>query len=380
MAPQISQRAMMRRDDICIYVSPANRVRLEAIITDRNSPSKAVWRARIVLATADGLGTSAIMKRTGKSKPCVWRWQERYIEEGVEGLLRDKTRPPGKKPLSATVKRKVLAKTGSEMPPNSTHWSVRSMATAVGISHTSVQRIWAEAGLKPHLVRRFKISNDPQFEEKVTDVVGLYLNPPDRALVLCVDEKSQIQALDRTQPGLPLKKGRAATMTHDYKRHGTTTLFAALDVKSGLVIGECQPRHRAKEFIRFLKRIDRCVQKHLDVHLVLDNYGTHKTPEVKAWLAKHRRFKLHFTPTSASWLNLVERFFAEITTKRIRRGIFRSVAELEDAIHDYLDHHNADPKPFVWTKSAEVIMEKERRALDRLEAINAGYQASESEH
>jgi transposase len=380
MAPQISQRAMMQRDDICIYVSPANRVRLEAIITDRNSPSKAVWRARIVLATADGLGTSAIMKRTGKSKPCVWRWQERYIEEGVEGLLRDKTRPPGKKPLSATVKRKVLAKTGSEMPPNSTHWSVRSMATAVGISHTSVQRIWAEAGLKPHLVRRFKISNDPQFEEKVTDVVGLYLNPPDRALVLCVDEKSQIQALDRTQPGLPLKKGRAATMTHDYKRHGTTTLFAALDVKSGLVIGECQPRHRAREFIRFLKRIDRCVQKHLDVHLVLDNYGTHKTPEVKAWLAKHRRFKLHFTPTSASWLNLVERFFAEITTKRIRRGIFRSVAELEDAIHDYLDHHNADPKPFVWTKSAEVIMEKERRALDRLEAINAGYQASESEH
>ena len=187
------------------------------------------------------------------------------------------------------------------------------MAAAVGISHTSVQRIWAEAGLKPHLVRRFKVSNDPWFEEKVTDVVGLYMNPPDRALVLCVDEKSQIQALDRTQPGLPLKKGRAATMTHDYKRHGTTTLFAALDVKRGLVIGECQPRHRAKEFIRFLRRIDRCVKRHLDIHLVLDNYGTHKTPEVKAWLAKHRRFKLHFTPTSASWLNLVERFFAEIT-------------------------------------------------------------------
>jgi len=380
MAPQINQSAVMRRDDICIYVSPAHRVRLEAIITDRNSSSKAVWRARIVLATADGLGTTAIMKHTGKSKPCVWRWQERYVEEGVEGLLRDKTRPPGKKPLSAAVKRKVLARTASEMPPNATHWSVRSMATAVGISHTSVQRIWAEAGLKPHLVRRFKISNDPQFEEKVTDVVGLYLNPPDRALVLCVDEKSQIQALDRTQPGLPLKKGRAATMTHDYKRHGTTTLFAALDVKSGLVIGECQPRHRAREFIRFLKRIDRCVQKHLDVHLVLDNYGTHKTPEVKAWLAKHRRFKLHFTPTSASWLNLVERFFAEITTKSIRRGIFRSVTELEEAIHDYLDRHNADPKPFVWTKSAEVILEKERRALDKLEAINAGYQASESEH
>jgi transposase len=377
---QISQSGTMRRDDICLYVSPANRTRLEAIIADRNSSSKAVWRAKIVLATADGLGTNAIMKRTGKSKPCVWRWQERYVEEGVEGLLRDKTRPPGKRPLSAAVKRKVLAKTGSQTPPNATHWSVRSMATAAGISHTSVQRIWAGAGLKPHLVRRFKISNDPQFEEKVTDVVGLYMNPPDRALVLCVDEKSQIQALDRTQPGLPLKKGRAATMTHDYKRHGTTTLFAALDVKSGLVIGECQPRHRAKEFIRFLKRIDRCVQKHLDVHLVLDNYGTHKTPEVKAWLAKHRRFKLHFTPTSASWLNLVERFFAEITTKRIRRGIFRSVAELEEAIQDYLDRHNADPKPFVWTKNAEVILEKERRALDRLEATNAGYQPSESEH
>ena len=370
----------MRRGDICIHVSPANRARLEAIIADRNSTSKAVWRAEIVLATADGLGTSAIMKRTGKSKPCVWRWQQRYVEEGVDGLLRDKTRPPGKRPLSAAVKRKVLAKTASETPPDATHWSVRSMATAMGISHTSVQRIWAEAGLKPHLVRRFKISNDPQFEEKVTDVVGLYMNPPDKALVLCVDEKSQIQALDRTQPGLPMKKGRAGTMTHDYKRHGTTTLFAALDLKSGIVIGECQPRHRAKEFIRFLKRIDRCVKKHLDIHLVLDNYGTHKTPEVKAWLAKHGRCKLHFTPTSASWLNLVERFFAEITTKRIRRGIFKSVAELEQAIHDYLDRHNSDPKPFVWTKTADVILEKERRALDRLETIKFGNQPSESEH
>jgi transposase len=268
------------------------------MIADRNSPSKVVWRANIVLATADGAGTNAIMKRTGKSKPCVWRWQERYVEEGVDGLLRDKTRPPGKKPLSATVKRKVLSKTAGEMPPNATHWSVRSMARAVGISRTSVQRIWAEAGLKPHLVRRFKISNDPYFEEKVSDVVGLYMNPPDRALVLCVDEKSQIQALDRTQPGLPLKKGRAATMTHDYKRNGTTTLFAALDVETGLVIGDCQPRHRAKEVIRFLKRIDRCVQKYLDIHLVLDNYGTHKTQAVKRCLAKHRRFHLHFTPTA----------------------------------------------------------------------------------
>jgi transposase len=378
--PQISQGAAMRRDDICIYVGPASRARLDAIIADRNSTSKAVWRARIVLATADGHGTNAIIRLTGKSKPCVWRWQERYIAAGVDGLLRDKTRPSGKKPLSRKVRLKVLAKTANETPANATHWSRALMAAEMGISPSSVGRIWAEAGLKPHLVRRFKISNDPQFEEKVTDVVGLYMNPPDRALVLCVDEKSQIQALDRTQPGLPLKKGRAATMTHDYKRHGTTTLFAALDVKSGLVIGECQSRHRAKEFIRFLRRIDRCVKRHLDIHLVLDNYGTHKTPEVKAWLAKHRRFKLHFTPTSASWLNLVERFFAEITTRRIRRGVFRSVAELKDAIHDYLDRHNADPKPFVWTKSAEVILDKERRALDTLEVIKDGNQPLDSEH
>jgi transposase len=380
MSPQISQSAAMRRNDICIHVSAANRAKLEAIIKGRNSSSKAVWRAEIVLATTDGLGTNAIMKRTGKSKPCVWRWQERFVEEGVDGLLRDKTRPPGKKPLSAAVKRKVLTKTASETPPDATHWSARSMATAIGISHTSVQRIWDEAGLKPHLVRRFKISNDPKFEEKVSDVVGLYMNPPDRALVLCVDEKSQIQALDRTQPGLPMKKGRAATMTHDYKRHGTTTLFAALDVKSGLVIGDCQPRHRAKEFIRFLKLIDRIVTKHLDIHLVLDNYGTHKTAEVKAWLAKHRRFKMHFTPTSASWLNLVERFFAEITRKRIRRGSFTSVGALKAAIQDYLNCHNTDPKPFIWTKTADVILEKERRALEKLEAIKSGNQASESEH
>jgi transposase len=369
----------MRRG-ISFDLSAADRARLEQLIADRNTPSKVVWRSRIILATADGLGTNAIMRATGKSKPCVWRWQERYASEGVDGLLRDKTRPSRKKPLSSRLKLKVLAKTANETPPNGTHWSVRTMAKAVGISHTSVQRIWAEAGLKPHLVKKFKVSNDPMFEEKVTDVVGLYLNPPDRALVLCVDEKSQIQALDRTQPGLPLKKGRAATMTHDYKRHGTTTLFAALDVKSGLVIGECLPRHRAKEFIRFLKRIDRIVEKHLDVHLVLDNYGTHKTPEVKAWLAKHPRFHLHFTPTSASWLNLVERFFAEITTKRIRRGTFASVAELEEAIHDYLDRHNAKPKPFVWTKSAEVILEKEARALQALRTLETGHQASESEH
>jgi transposase len=327
---------------------------------------------------ADGHGTNEVMRRTGKPKPCLWRWQGRYVVEGVEGLMRDKTSPSRKQPLPNEVKLAVLAKTANSTPANPTHWSRAAMAAAMGISPSSVGRIWSEAGLKPHLVAKFKVSNDPQFEEKVTDVVGRYMNPPDRALVLCVDEKSQIQALDRTQPGLPLKKRRAATMTHDYKRNGTTTLFAALDVKSGIVIGECQPRHRAKDFIRFLKKIDRVVKKHLDVHLVLDNYGTHKMREVKAWLARHPRYKLHFTPTSASWLNLVERFFAEITTKRIRRSTFGSVAELEAAIHDYLDRHNADPKPFICTKAADAILAKERRALQALEAVKDVYQALDS--
>jgi transposase len=361
-------------------VSAADRKRLLALIADRNTPAKVVWRSKIILATADGLGTMAIMRKTGKSKPCVWRWQERFMHEGLDGLLRDKTRPPGTPPLPESVRQKVLAKTASETPANATHWSVRTMAKAMGISRTSVHRIWKEAGLKPHLVKRFKVSTDPMFEEKITDVVGLYMNPPDRALVLCVDEKSQIQALDRTQPGLPLKKGRAATMTHDYKRHGTTTLFAALDTRTGRIIGECQPRHRAKEFIRFLRRIHCSVRKTLDIHLVLDNYGTHKTPEVKTWLARHPRFHLHFTPTSASWLNLVERFFAEITMKRIRRGTFASVAELEQAIRDYLDEHNTDPKPFVWTKTANAILKKDRRALLQLALHYDGNQASESEH
>ena len=376
---QISQSAAMR-DDICIYVSTADRARLEFLAGARNTPRKVVWRAGIVLATADGRGTMAIMRRTGKSKPCVWRWQERFVEAGIEGLLRDKTRPSRKLPLAAEVKLMVLTKTANETPANATHWSVRSMAKAVGISHTSVQRIWAEADLKPHLVTTFKLSNDPKFEEKITDVVGLYMNPPDKALVLCVDEKSQIQALDRTQPGLPMKKGRAATMTHDYKRHGTTTLFAALDVKTGVVIGECLPRHRAKEFIGFLKTIDKTVAKHLDLHLIVDNYGTHKTAEVKAWLAKHPRFHLHFIPTSSSWLNLVERFFAEITGKRIRRGVFTSVADLKKAIQDYLAKHNADPKPFKWTKTADKIIQKTTRARAKLDTVKTGNQALESEH
>ena len=359
----------MRRDGICLYLGPVEREQLEALLTDRNTPRKVAWRTEIVLATADGCGTNEIMRRADTSKPTVWRWQERYLDEGVAGLRRDKTRPSRVPPLPRETRLKVIAKTVQETPANATHWSRAAMAAAMGISPSSVGRIWSEAGLKPHLTHGFKVSNDPMFEEKVTEIVGLYLDPPERAVVLCVDEKSQIQALDRTQPGLPLKKGRAATMTHDYKRHGTTTLFAALDVKSGMVIGECLPRHRAKEFLRFLRRIDRAVLKPRDVHLVLDNYATHKTPEVRAWLEKHPRFKLHFTPTSASWLNMVERFFAEITKRRIRRGSYTSVDDLEAAIYDYLGQHNTKPKPFTWTKTAEDILTRERRALNKLDEV-----------
>jgi len=359
----------MRRDDICLYLSPGDRAELQVLVKNRNTPRKLVWRAEIILATADGHGTVEVMRRAQTSKPTVCRWQERYLDEGVAGLKRDKTRPSRVPPLPRETRLKVIAKTVQETPPNATHWSRSLMAEAVGISPSSVGRIWADAGLKPHLTKQFKVSNDPMFEEKVADIVGLYLDPPERAVVLCVDEKSQIQALDRTQPGLPLKKGRAQTMTHDYKRHGTTTLFAALDVKSGMVIGDCMPRHRAKEFLKFLRQIDRAVTAGREVHLVLDNYATHKTPEVKAWLEKHSRFKLHFTPTSASWLNLVERFFAEITSRRIRRGSYSSVDDLEAAIYDYLLKHNAKPKTFVWRKTANDILERERRALNALDEI-----------
>jgi transposase len=277
--------------------------------------------------------------------------------------------PPSRvKPLSPEKIKQVVDMTLHAKPPNATHWSLRSMAAAAGLSYSSVQRIWRAHELKPHLVETFKVSRDKNFAAKVEDVVGLYLDPPDRALVFCVDEKSQIQALDRTQPGLPMKKGRAGTMTHDYKRNGTTTLFAALNMLDGKVIGTCMPRHRHREFLRFLRLIDQQTPAGLDLHLIVDNYATHKTPAVKRWLKAHPRFHLHFTPTSASWLNMVERFFAEITRKRIRRGAFKSVAELKSAIMEYLENHNADPKPFIWTKSAGQILEKVARAKQALES------------
>jgi len=345
-----------------IALDATDRERLDRLVRDRNTPQKVVWRARIVMAAAEGLNAGKIAAAVGKSVLTVRRWRRRYMAKGVDGLLKDATRPPRRAPLAAEKVKQVVEMTLHERPPNATHWSLRTMAAAVDLSYSSVQRIWRAHGLKPHLTRTFKVSRDPNFVAKVEDIVGLYLDPPDKALVLSVDEKSQIQALDRTQPGLPIKKGRAGTMTHDYKRNGTTTLFAALNMLDGKVIGTCMKRHRHREFVNFLKLIDKSTPAGLDLHLIVDNYATHKTPAVKRWLKTHTRFHLHFTPTSASWLNMVERFFGEITRKRIRRGVFTSVAELESAIMLYLENHNAAPKPFVWTKSAGEILEKVARA------------------
>src|SRR5258705_554716 len=356
------------RTGISITLKPSERRRLKGILKDRNAPQKHVWRAEVVLLSAEGLGTNEIMRRTRKSKTCVWRWQERFMQEGVEGLLRDKTRPSRIAPLGPDVAERVVALPSSPPPGERTRWTAALMAAGGGISASAVSRIWRAHGFQPHRIKQFKLSNDPRFVEKLRDVVGLYVDPPAHAIVLSFDEKSQIQALDRTQPGLPMKKGRAGTITHDYKRNGTTTLFAALNMLDGKVIGTCMSRHRHREFLRFLRLIDQQTPAGLDLHLIVDNYATHKTPAVKRWLKAHPRFHLHFTPTSASWLNMVERFFAEITRQRIRRGAFKSVSELKSAIMEYLENHNADPKPFIWTKSAGQILEKVARAKQALES------------
>ena len=360
----------MRKTEACIWLTPADRATLEGWVSGRNTPQKKVWRSRIVLLSAERVGVMAIGRAVGKSKVTVSRWQERYLAKGISGLQRDATRPSRKPPLSADAIKQVVDMTLHEKPTAGTHWSSRKMAVATGLSYTSVQRIWKAHGLRPHLVKTFKLSNDKRFAEKVQDIVGLYLNPPDKALVFSVDEKSQIQALDRTQPGLPLKKGRCGTMTHDYKRHGTTTLFAALDVATGKVIGQCMARHRHQEWLTFLRRIDAETPKHLDVHLIADNYATHKHVRVTDWLKRHKRFHMHFTPTSASWINQVERFFGLITEDRIRCGVFKSVAQLQEAIQEYLDHHNTDPKPFVWTASTTAILEKVARGRQALESVH----------
>ncbi len=347
---------------VCILLSASDRNRLEAIVADRNRQHKHIERARVILASASPeRPVQQVAVAVGVSRPMVWRWQQRFAEEGVEGLLRDKTRKPGKPPIPAETVERVVAMTCGAPPGEATHWTGRAMATAVGISLRSVQRIWEAHRLQPHRVRTFKRSRDPQFTEKLVDVVGLYLDPPEHAVVLSIDEKSQIQALDRTQPGLPLKPGRCGTMTHDYKRHGTTTLFAALDVLQGRVMGRCMQRHRHEEFIRFLNPVDRAVPPDKTVQAVVDNYATHKHPKVRAWLKRYPRWTFHFTPTSASWLNAVENFFSTLTRQRIRRGSFHSIVDLQAAINRYLAEYNANPKPFVWTASAASILAKLER-------------------
>jgi transposase len=333
-------------------------MRLEAIASDRNQPRKHVERARVVLSSANGRPVQQVATEVDVSRPMVWRWQQRFAEDGPEGLLRDKTRRPGKPPIPAETVARVVALTCGEPPPGMTHWTGRAMAKAAGISLRSVQRIWDAHQLQPHRVRSFKRSHDPAFAEKLVDIVGLYLDPPEHAVVLSIDEKSQIQALDRTQPGLPLKPGRCGTMTHDYKRHGTTTLFAALNVLEGTVIGRCMQRHRHEEFIRFLNTVEREVPAGRIIHAVVDNYATHTHPKVDAWLARHPRWTFHFTPTSGSWLNAVETFFSALTRQRIRRGSFHSIVSLQAAINQYLAERNAEPRPFVWTASAASILAK----------------------
>ena len=347
-------------------VTRADRRRLEAIVSDRSAPQKHVWRAQIILATAEGCGTTEIMRRSGKAKPVVWTWQARFMAEGVDGLLRDKTRKPGKAPLPAVTVKRVIDLVSGPPPGEVTHWTGRMLARQTGISLRSVQRILEAHQLTPHRIRTFKLSNDPQFAAKLRDVVGLYIDPPAHAVVLSVDEKSQIQALDRTQP----KPGRAGTMTHDYKRHGTTTLFAALNVLEGTVIGSNMKRHRHQEFIRFLDDIDAQVPKRMAIHAIVDNYATQKHPKVRRWLAMHPRWTFHFTPTSASWLNAVEGFFAKLTNRRLKRGVFRSVAELEAAIDRFLAETNANPTPFVWTARPNRILAAVKRGKEKLESIH----------
>ena len=322
-------------------------------------------RSRIILRAAEGTPNSGIAEELGVSRPTVLLWRQRFEAGGPDALTEIALGRGRPRSIDAAKVQKIVEATTQTTPHAATHWSCRTLAKQQGVSPATIQRIWDANGLQPHRTRTFKLSKDKHFLEKLTDVVGLYLNPPDKALVLCVDEKSQIQALDRTQPGLPLKKGRCGTMTHDYKRNGTTTLFASLSMLDGKVLGQCSSRHRHQEFLTFLRRIDREYPRDLTLHLILDNYGTHKHPNVNAWLSKHTRFKLHFTPTSASWLNLVERWFRELTVKRIRRGVFYSVRDLVDAIEEYLDANNEHPKPFVWTASVERIIAK----VDRCKAI-----------
>src|SRR5664279_2665841 len=351
-------------------MSDGQREALKVLARSQTAPHRQVQRAEALLLAGDGVANAQIAQRLGVKAATVRAWRSRFGEDGLAKLGKVRAGRGRKSTIAPEKIDEIVELTRNSTPVGQTHWSCRTMAKQVGVSPATVQRVWAARGLKPHLVKSFKLSNDPRFEEKLIDVVGLYLAPPEKSIVLCLDEKSSVQALDRTQPSLPLKKGRAQTMTYDYKRNGTTTLFAALDVLTGIVIGQCLPRHRHTEFLTFLRTVDKEVPKGLQVHLICDNYATHKHAKVTAWLAKHPRFHMHFTPTSSSWLNLVERWFRELTDKALRRGVFHSVPDLIEKIEEYLDAHNDDPKPFVWTATADDILAKVARGRVALQAVN----------
>jgi transposase len=362
----------MSRKIPALTLNSAEQEQIRQWLSAHGTPQQVALRCRIILAAAEGQAESAIAAQLGTNRKTVSLWRSRYRERGLEGLW-EIAPGRGRKPTYGPEKIKAIVDaTLQTKPAGMTQWSCRQMAKAQGVSKSTVSNIWRSHQVKPHRVKHFKLSRDPRFLEKLTDVVGLYLNPPQQAMVICVDEKSQIQALDRTQPGLPLKKGRCGTLTHDYKRHGTTTLFAALEVLEGRVIGQCFERHRHQEFLRFLRRLDQEFPGPVTLHLVMDNYGTHQQPKVRAWLQRHPRFIPHFVPTSSSWLNLIERWFAELTTKRVRRGSFHSVADLERAITEFLAAWNEHPKPFIWTATVESIKAKLARCRQTLERIQPG--------
>jgi transposase len=353
-----------------LTISDEQRRTLEVWVAARTTPQRVVFRSRIVLLAASGMSNRSIASELKTSRPTVLLWRERFVQGGPSALEEDAPGRGRKRRISAAKIKQVVEATLHTKPEAATHWSVRTMAAAQGISPATVQRIWDAYGLEPQRVRTFKVSRDQKFVEKLTEVVGLYMNPPDKALVLCVDEKSQIQALNRTQPGLPMKKGRCGTMTHDYKRNGTTTLFAALNVLDGTVIGSCMPRHRHQEFLKFLRTLNRNTPAGLDLHLIIDNYATHKHENVRMWLSKHPRFHLHFTPTSSSWLNLIERWFGELTRKRIRRDSFYAVSELVAAINHYIQSNNKQPRPFIWSARVDDILAKVSRCKAILETAH----------
>jgi transposase len=360
----------MSRTAQTIVLSPEEQTTLETWAHGRSLPARLVQRAQIIRLAAGGALSQDIARELRISRPTVQLWRQRFLALRVPGLEKDAPRPGRIPKISPRKIKAVIEATLHTTPPNATHWSTRTMAKAQNLSEATIRRIWKQHNLKPHSVNTFKLSRDKHFVEKLCDIVGLYLNPPDKSLVLCLDEKSQLQALGRTQPGLPMKKGRRGTMTHDYVRHGTTTLFAALSMLDGKVIGDCMPRHRHQEFIRFLKKIDAETPPGLDLHLIVDDYGTHKHPRVKSWLKRHPRFHLHFTPTSSSWLNLVERWFREITDKRLRRGSFASVSILIASIKDYLTNHNQNPRVFIWSAPVNKILTKIANCKEALDALH----------